>query len=65
MVQREQLQAILGQRFHSLGLPKNKIQNVGSVKFDIDILNNKENYNYLNEEIILAASTHKKEDELI
>jgi len=53
------------ERFHSLGLPKNKIQNVGSVKFDIDILNNKENYNYLNEEIILAASTHKKEDEII
>ena len=46
-------------------MPKNKIQNVGSVKFDIDILNNKENYNYLNEEIILAASTHKKEDEII
>ena len=50
------------QRFHSLGLPKSKIKNVGSVKFDIDVLDIKDN---VNNQIILAASTHKKEDELI
>ena len=50
------------ERFHSLGLPKSKIKNVGSVKFDIDILDIKDN---VNNQIILAASTHKKEDELI
>ena len=50
------------ERFHSLGLPKSKIKNVGSVKFDIDVLDIKDN---VNNQIILAASTHKKEDELI
>jgi 3-deoxy-D-manno-octulosonic-acid transferase len=43
-------------------LPKSKIKNVGSVKFDIDVLDIKDN---VNNQIILAASTHKKEDELI
>ena len=50
------------ERFHSLGLPKSKIKKVGSVKFDIDVLDIKDN---VNNQIILAASTHKKEDELI
>ena len=53
------------ERFHSLGLPKNKIQNVGSVKFDIDILNLKDDKKYSNNHIILAASTHTKEDKII
>jgi 3-deoxy-D-manno-octulosonic-acid transferase len=53
------------ERFRSLGVPKNKIQNVGSVKFDIDILNLKDDKKYSNNHIILAASTHTKEDEII
>jgi len=53
------------ERFKALGLNKNKIQNVGSVKFDIEMRDIKNNRAHLNHQIILAASTHKKEDELI
>ena len=52
-------------RFHRLGVPLEKIKEVGSAKFDYDIYNNGINVNNKGRQIILAASTHKKEDELI
>ena len=52
-------------RFHRLGVPLEKIKEVGSAKFDYDIYNNGIDVNNKDKQIILAASTHKKEDELI
>jgi len=51
-------------RFNQLGASIEKIECVGSVKFDVDIKNSQN----LNEQLppfILAASTHKGEDEII
>ena len=50
-------------RFNKLGASLEKIESVGSVKFDIHI-NHKE-VNKGNTPFILAASTHKGEDEII
>ena len=52
-------------RFHRLGVPLEKIKEVGSAKFDYDIYNNGIDVNNKDKQIILAASTHKKEDGLI
>jgi len=52
-------------RFHRLGVPLEKIKEVGSAKFDYDIYKNGIDVNNKDRQIILAASTHKKEDELI
>ena len=51
-------------RFNKLGASLEKIESVGSVKFDIHI-NHKEEFNKDNTPFILAASTHKGEDEII
>jgi 3-deoxy-D-manno-octulosonic-acid transferase len=51
-------------RFNKLGASLEKIESVGSVKFDINI-NYKEEVNKDNTRFILAASTHKGEDEII
>jgi 3-deoxy-D-manno-octulosonic-acid transferase len=51
-------------RFIMLGIDSYKISNVGSVKFDIEI-NTHPEINKDDNKIILAASTHKHEDELI
>ena len=50
-------------RFRRLGIPRNKIKKVGSVKFDIKIKHNESIKRFDN--LILAASTHVGEDEII
>jgi 3-deoxy-D-manno-octulosonic-acid transferase len=52
------------ERFNLLGIDYAKISTVGSVKFDIEV-NNNPLRNSFEEKIFLAASTHKKEDEVI
>ena len=52
-------------RFNRLGIPLEKIKIVGSTKFDIDVNPKEYKDNFVERKIILAASTHKKEDELI
>jgi len=52
------------ERFNLLGVDYSKISTVGSVKFDIEV-NNNPLRNSFEEKIFLAASTHKKEDEVI
>ena len=51
-------------RFNLLGINDARISTVGSVKFDIEV-NNSPIRNNFEEKIFLAASTHKKEDEVI
>ncbi|MGB0711233.1 MAG: 3-deoxy-D-manno-octulosonic acid transferase [Gammaproteobacteria bacterium] len=51
-------------RFHSLGIHLNRISNVGSVKFDIEI-NDSPSRGLHKKKIILAASTHINEDEIV
>ena len=51
-------------RFHSLGIHHNRISNVGSVKFDIEI-NDSPSRGLHKKKIILAASTHINEDEIV
>ena len=50
-------------RFRKMGIPSNKIKKVGSVKFDIKIKQNESIKRFDN--LILAASTHVGEDEII
>ncbi len=50
-------------RFRKMGIPRNKIKKVGSVKFDIKIKQNESIKRFDN--LILAASTHVGEDEII
>jgi len=52
------------ERFNLLGINDARISIVGSVKFDIEVNNNPLRNNF-EEKIFLAASTHKKEDEVI
>ena len=52
------------ERFSLLGINDARISIVGSVKFDIEVNNNPLRNNF-EEKIFLAASTHKKEDEVI
>jgi 3-deoxy-D-manno-octulosonic-acid transferase len=52
------------ERFNLLGINEKRISSVGSVKFDVEINNNSLRNNF-EEKIFLAASTHKKEDEII
>jgi 3-deoxy-D-manno-octulosonic-acid transferase len=52
------------ERFNLLGINNKRISSVGSVKFDVEI-NNCPLRNNFEEKIFLAASTHKKEDEII
>ena len=52
------------ERFNLLGINEKRISSVGSVKFDVEI-NNSPLRNNFEEKIFLAASTHKKEDEII
>jgi len=52
-------------RFNKLGISLEKIEVVGSTKFDTNIYLKKSKDNFFERKIILAASTHKKEDEII
>jgi 3-deoxy-D-manno-octulosonic-acid transferase len=52
------------ERFNLLGIDNQKISTVGSVKFDVEI-NQNPSRNTIEKTILLAASTHKNEDELI
>ena len=52
------------ERFNLLGINEKRISSVGSVKFDVEINNSPLRHNF-EEKIFLAASTHKKEDEII
>jgi 3-deoxy-D-manno-octulosonic-acid transferase len=47
-----------------LGIDNHKISNTGSVKFDVEI-NQNPLRNTIGNKILLAASTHKKEDEIV
>ncbi len=54
------------ERFQIIGASKNIIHNVGSVKFEnISLKNNSKPINNLDENFILATSTHYGEDEII
>ena len=52
------------ERFNLLGIDNQRISTVGSVKFDVEI-NQNPSRNNIEKTILLAASTHKNEDELI
>ena len=52
------------ERFNLLGIDNQRISVVGSVKFDVEI-NQNPSRNTLEQTILLAASTHKNEDELV
>ena len=52
------------ERFNLLGVDNQRINNVGSVKFDFKI-NQNPSRNAIKKTILLAASTHKNEDELV
>jgi len=52
-------------RFNKLGVSLDKIEKVGSVKFDINAILGNSTKIESDERFILAASTHKGEDELI
>ena len=52
------------ERFNLLGIHNHKISNTGSVKFDVEI-NQNPLRNIIGNKILLAASTHKKEDEIV
>ena len=52
------------ERFNLLGIHNHKISNTGSVKFDVEIKQNPLR-NTIGNKILLAASTHKKEDEIV
>lgn len=52
-------------RFNKLGVPIEKVKQVGSVKFDLNINFENESLKVKNKKLIFAASTHKGEDELI
>ena len=52
------------ERFNLLGIDNHKISNTGSVKFDVEI-NQNPLRNTIGNKILLAASTHKKEDEIV
>ncbi len=57
--------SIHAQRFQGLGLPKDKVMVVGSMKYDIEPNKIQNLGNTLPDEVILAASTHKEEDEIV
>jgi 3-deoxy-D-manno-octulosonic-acid transferase len=52
------------ERFALLGVDNHKIRNAGSVKFDVEV-NQNPLRNTIKNKILLAASTHKKEDEIM
>ena len=52
-------------RFNELGASLEKVKQVGSVKFDLNINFENESLKIKNKNLIFAASTHKGEDELI
>tara|TARA_A100000164_G_scaffold302176_1_gene277570 strand:+ start:31 stop:1284 length:1254 start_codon:yes stop_codon:yes gene_type:complete len=52
-------------RFNKLGASLEKVKQVGSVKFDLNINFENESQKIKNKNLIFAASTHKGEDELI
>ena len=52
-------------RFNKLGASLEKVKQVGSVKFDLNINFENESLKIKNKNLIFAASTHKGEDELI
>ena len=52
------------ERFNLLGIDNHKISNTGSVKFDVEI-NQNPLRNIIGNKILLAARTHKKEDEIV
>ena len=52
------------ERFNLLGIDNHKISNTGSVKFDVEI-NQNPLRNTIGNKILLAASTHKREDEIV
>lgn len=51
-------------RFSILGIDNQRIINVGSIKFDVEI-NQNPSRNTIENKILLAASTHKNEDEIV
>jgi 3-deoxy-D-manno-octulosonic-acid transferase len=51
-------------RFSTLGIDNQRIINVGSIKFDVEI-NQNPSRNTIENKILLAASTHKNEDEIV
>ena len=52
-------------RFNKLGASLEKVKQVGSVKFDLNINFENESLKIKNKNLIFAATTHKGEDELI
>ena len=57
--------SIHAERFRGLGLLKDKVMIAGSMKYDIEPKKIQNLGNTLPEEVILAASTHKEEDEMV
>ena len=53
------------ERFRGLGILKDKIMVVGSMKYDIESNKIQNLGNTLPDEVILAASTHQEEDEIV
>ena len=57
--------SVHAERFRGLGILKDKIMVVGSMKYDIKPNKIQNLGNTLPDEVILAASTHKEEDEIV
>ena len=57
--------SVHAERFRDLGILKDKIMVVGSMKYDIESNKIQNLGNTLPDEVILAASTHKEEDEIV
>lgn len=57
--------SVHAERFRGLGILKDKIMVVGSMKYDIEPNKIQNLGNTLPDEVILAASTHKEEDEIV
>ena len=57
--------SVHSERFRVLGILKDKIMVVGSMKYDIESNKIQNLGNTLPDEVILAASTHKEEDEIV
>ena len=57
--------SVHAERFRDLGILKDKIMVVGSMKYDIESNKIQNLGNTLPDEVILAASTHQEEDEIV
>ena len=57
--------SVHAERFRDLGILKDKIMVVGSMKYDIESNKIQNLGNTLPDEVILAASTHREEDEIV